>query len=165
MSTIEINPSTFVGLPVRRSPEVEEALHNGQPVVALESNVVSHGLPRPLNLESARIVEEAVRHGGAVPATTAIIAGQCVVGLSADELEQLATTDGVRKASSRGLAACLASGEVGATTIAATMVIAHVAGIRTVASAGLGGVHRDAEKTFDISADLVQLTRSQVMLV
>lgn len=165
MATLEINPSLFAGLPVRLSPEVAEALHSGQPVVALESNVISHGLPRPLNLDAARDVEDAVRQNGAVPATSAVIAGQCVIGLSSDELEQIGTAEGVRKASSRGLGACLASGGVGATTIAATMVLAHAAGIRTVASAGLGGVHRDVDQSFDISSDLVQLTRSKVMLV
>ena len=152
-------------LPLRFAPEVEDALHSGRPVVALESNVISHGLPRPLNLESAREVEQAVRAGTAVPATTAVIDGEIVVGLSSAELELIGTTEGVRKASSRGLAACLASGGLGATTIAATMVIAEAAGIPTVASAGMGGVHRDVAESMDISSDLVQLTRSKVMLV
>lgn len=165
MSHLPLRGAHLDGLPLRFSSEVADALHSGHPVVALESNVISHGLPRPLNLESAHAVENAVRHGGAVPATTAVISGECVVGLSTSELDQMGTAEAISKASSRGLAACLASGRTGATTIAATMVLAHAAGIRTVASAGLGGVHRDVNQSFDISSDLVQLTRSQAMVV
>lgn len=165
MPFLDRTPHGHPGPPMRFSPEVDDALHSGRPVVALESNVISHGLPRPLNIDSAWEVEDAVRRGGAVPATTAVIDGEVVVGLSDIEIEIMSTAEGISKTSSRSLAACLAAGKTGATTIAATMVIAEAAGIATVASAGLGGVHRDVAQTLDISADLGQLSQSRVMLV
>lgn len=165
MTTSNYQDPALIAWPVRLSAEVTDALHEGHPVIGLESNVISHGLPRPLNLDSARDVEAAVRRHGVVPATTAIIDGEVVVGLSPAELERMAVGAGIRKASSQNLAVCLASGQPAATTIAATMAIAHWTGIQMVASAGLGGVHRNVTETMDISADLVQLTRAKVMLV
>jgi pseudouridylate synthase len=149
----------------RWSPEVAEARAAGRAVVALESNVLAHGLPRPLNLDTAVEVEQAIRAHGQVPATVAIIAGQVVVGLSHSELEQVATASGVAKLSTRDIGACLARNQTGATTIAATMCLAHAAGLPIVASAGLGGVHRGVAQTMDISPDLMQLAHSQVIAV
>lgn len=165
MSLFARTPPGKHHLPVRCSPEIEDALHSGRPVVALESNVISHGLPQPQNLESAHAVEKAVRIGGAIPATTAVIGGEVVIGLSESELELMSATDRAKKVSNRSLAECLVSGDIGATTIAATIAIADTVGIPTVASAGLGGVHRDVAQTLDISADLGQLVRSRVMVV
>jgi pseudouridylate synthase len=149
----------------RWSPEVAEARAAGRPVVALESNVLAHGLPRPLNLDTALRVEQSVRAHGQVPATVAILAGEVVVGLSRTELEQVATANDVAKLSTRDIGACLASNGTGATTIAATMCLAHAAGIPIVASAGLGGVHRGVAETMDVSADLTQLAHSQIIVV
>lgn len=150
---------------VRMNAEVEEARAEGKPVVVLESNVICNGLPKPLNLDSARQVEAMVRSMGAVPATTAVIAGQFVVGLTSAELESLAKSDDVVKVTSRDLALVQYSGGIGGTSISATMLIAEYAGFDIVASAGLGGVHRGAENTWDVSSDLIQLTRSSVLMV
>jgi pseudouridine-5'-phosphate glycosidase len=146
-------------------PEVAEALRAGRPVVALESTLIAHGLPRPLNLETARRAEAAVRREGAVPATVAVLRGVPTVGLSDAEIQQLAGGDGVLKASSRDLATAVAQRRTAATTVAATMGLAHRAGIRVFATGGIGGVHRGATETWDVSADLTELTRTPVAVV
>jgi pseudouridine-5'-phosphate glycosidase len=141
-------------------------LHEGRPVVALESTIISHGMPYPRNVEVARAVEAEVRRGGAVPATCAVIHGVPTVGLSDDALELLARGGhAVAKASRRDLGAVMAGGGHGATTVAATMILAHRAGIATFATGGIGGVHRGAETSMDISADLLELARTPVTVV
>jgi pseudouridylate synthase len=150
---------------LRVSDEVQAALAAGRPVVALESTLISHGLPRPRNLEVARRLEAVVRDGGAVPATVGIVSGRPIVGLSAEELAILATADGVRKCSRRDIALAVARREHGATTVAGTLALMGLAGIRVLATGGIGGVHRGAEQTFDISADLVELARSRAIVV
>jgi pseudouridine-5'-phosphate glycosidase len=149
-----------------RSPEVAEALAAGRPVVALESTIVSHGMPWPQNLDTARRVEAAVRAEGAVPATVAVIGGRLKAGLGDGELEGLARGGReVPKASRRDIPFLLAAGQTGATTVAATMVVAAAAGIRVFATGGIGGVHRGAARSFDISADLQELARTPVAVV
>lgn len=145
--------------------EVREALANNQPVVALESTIITHGMPWPQNLETARLVEETVRSGGAVPATIAVIDGVLYAGLTAEQLEALAKAQGVAKLSRADIAACMAQGRTGATTVAATMIGAHLAGIDVFATGGIGGVHKGAEDSFDISADLHELARTPVTVV
>jgi pseudouridylate synthase len=145
--------------------EVRDALDAGRPVVALESTLIAHGLPWPTNLETANAAERAVREAGAVPATIAVWNGSPTVGLSVNQLTELAQMSGVLKASRRDLAAAVAGEFTAATTVAATMFLAHQAGIRVFATGGVGGVHRDAEKTFDVSADLVELARTPVLVV
>lgn len=149
------------------TPEVQQALDAGRPVVALESTIITHGMPWPKNMEMARDVERTLREGGAVPATIAILDGRIHVGLTDAEMEKLAQTpsDQVMKLSRADLAACLAMGRTGATTVAATMICAHLAGIRVFATGGIGGVHRGAETSFDISADLHELGRTPVTVV
>jgi pseudouridine-5'-phosphate glycosidase len=146
-------------------PEIADALAAGRPVVALESTVISHGLPRPQNLETARKMDAAVRDEGAVPATIGLLEGRLIVGLSRAEIELLAGAERVAKVSRRDLAAVLNSRQPGATTVAATMIIAAQAGIRVFATGGIGGVHRGAQNTFDISADLPELARTPVAVV
>jgi pseudouridine-5'-phosphate glycosidase len=143
--------------------EVRSALAANQPVVALESTVIAHGLPRPQNLATAQRLEQIVREGGAVPATIAILEGRLCVGLDADQLHQMATTDGVRKVSTRDLAVAVAKKWDGATTVATTMWIAHRAGIRIFATGGIGGVHRGPLP--DVSADLPELARTPMVVV
>jgi pseudouridine-5'-phosphate glycosidase len=150
---------------VRVDPEVQAALDAGRPVVALESTIIAHGLPRPDNLRVAREIEAAVRAGGAVPATIALLAGEVRVGLDDAALSALALTDGVVKCGVRDLAPALARGVAGATTVAATSHIAERAGIRLFATGGLGGVHRGYADTFDESADLGTLARVGVCVV
>ncbi|MGN9809761.1 pseudouridine-5'-phosphate glycosidase [Micromonospora sp. BQ11] len=150
---------------IRYGAEVAEALRAGGPVVALESTIVSHGLPRPDNLHVARQIEQAVRDAGAVPATIGMVAGHLVVGLDDAELTRLATVDGVAKLSVRDLALAAATGADGATTVAATSAVAAAAGIGVFATGGLGGVHREAAQTFDESADLVTLARTPIAVV
>lgn len=145
--------------------EVADALHDGRPVVALESTIVSHGLPRPANLRVAREIEQAVRDAGAVPATIGMIGGELVVGLDDAQLTRLATVDGVTKLSVRDLAVAAATGADGATTVAATSAVAAAAGIGVFATGGLGGVHREAAHTFDESADLITLARTPIAVV
>jgi pseudouridine-5'-phosphate glycosidase len=145
--------------------DVAAALHAGRPVVALESTVIAHGLPRPQNLETARAMEAAVREEGAVAATIAILNGQLVAGLSSEQLATFAATDGIAKVSRADLASVVAARQTGATTVAATMLIAARAGIRTFATGGIGGVHRGAELSFDISADLPEIARTPVAIV
>ena len=147
------------------TPEIENALKEGKPVVALESTILSHGMPYPENVEFAHKVEEIVRGEGAVPATTAIIGGKLKVGLSSDELEIMCKADGVGKVSRRDVAVYLATGKTGATTVATTMMIAAMAGIKVFATGGIGGVHRGAQETFDISADLQELAKTPVGVV
>jgi pseudouridine-5'-phosphate glycosidase len=150
---------------VRVDPEVQAALDAGRPVVALESTIIAHGLPRPDNLRVAREIEAAVRAGGAVPATIALLDGAIRVGLDDAALSALALTDGVVKCGVRDLAPALARGVAGATTVAATSHIAELAGIRLFATGGLGGVHRGYADTFDESADLGTLARVGVCVV
>jgi len=147
------------------SPEVREALAGGRPVVALESTIVTHGMPHPQNLETARAVEDIVRAEGAVPATIALVDGRIRIGLDAAELERLAAADGVAKASRRDLAALLARKAAAGTTVAATIIAAARARIPIFATGGIGGVHRGASETWDVSADLVELSRTPVAVV
>jgi len=150
---------------MRVEPEVEAALADGRPVVALESTIIAHGLPRPDNLRVAREIEATVREHGAVPATIAVIAGELHVGLDAASLAELALADGFVKCGVRDLAPALARGLHGGTTVAATAHLAERAGIRVFATGGLGGVHRGARETFDESADLGTLARVGVCVV
>ncbi len=150
---------------LRILPEVRRALTDGRPVVALESTIITHGMPAPRNLETARAVEAAVRDGGAVPATIALLDGRIAVGLDAEDLERLAAEKDVAKVSRADLPAVLAAGGAGATTVAATMICADLAGIRVFATGGIGGVHRGAEQSFDVSADLQELGRTPVAVV
>ncbi len=148
------------------SPEVAEALKNHKPVVALESTIISHGMPYPQNVETALKVEEIIRSDGATPATIAILGGRLKAGLSKEEIEYLGKKGlNVTKASRRDLAVLTARGEDGATTVTTTMMIAHMAGIQVFATGGIGGVHRGAETTMDISADLEELASTPVMVV
>ncbi len=146
-------------------PEVADALASGRPVVALESTIISHGLPRPDNLRVAREIEQAVRRGGAVPATVALVEGRPHVGLDDAALEHVASSDDVVKVSTRDLAVVAARGGSGATTVAATSHLAALAGIRVFATGGLGGVHRDARATWDESADLQALATTDITVV
>ena len=148
------------------SPEVAEAVAAGKPVVALESTIISHGMPYPQNVETALKVESIIRENGAVPATIAILGGRLKAGLTPEEIEYLGKKGHeVTKASRRDLAVLCARGEDGATTVTTTMMIAYMAGIRIFATGGIGGVHRGAETTMDISADLEELAQTPVMVV
>ena len=148
------------------APEVAQALAEGRPVVALESTIISHGMPYPQNVETALAVEKIVRENGAVPATIAIIGGRLKAGLSAEEIEYFGNKGmAIAKASRRDLPVLVAKGEDGACTVATTMMIAHMAGISVFATGGIGGVHRGAETTMDISADLEELAQTPVMVV
>src|SRR5688500_16824226 len=148
---------------IQVSEEVRGALEEGRAVVALESTVISHGLPRPQNLETARRLEQAVREGGAVPATVAVLGGRLRVGLDAAQLARLAEADGVRKVSRRDLPLAVARGEDGATTVAGTLWIASRAGVKVFATGGIGGVHRGTLP--DVSADLPELARTPMTVV
>lgn len=148
------------------SPEVAKALEEGKPVVALESTIISHGMPYPQNVETALRVEQTIRDKGAVPATIAIIGGKMKAGCTKEEIEYLGKKgQAVIKASRRDLPVLLARGEDGATTVTTTMIIASLAGIKVFATGGIGGVHRGAQQTFDISADLEELAQTQVMVI
>lgn len=148
------------------NPEVAAAVAAGKPVVALESTIISHGMPYPQNVETALAVEKIVRENGAVPATIAVLGGRLKAGLTPEEIEYLGKTGtGVAKASRRDLAVLCARGMDGATTVTTTMIIAYMAGIRIFATGGIGGVHRGAETTMDISADLEELAHTPVMVV
>ncbi len=147
------------------SPEVAAARAAGTPVVALESTIISHGMPYPQNVAMANEVEQIIRDAGAVPATIAIIGGQICIGLSSDQLELLATSPDVMKVSRRDLPFVLSQKRLGATTVAATMICARLAGIEVFVTGGLGGVHRGAETSFDISADLQELAQTDVAVV
>lgn len=146
-------------------PEVKDALNEGRPVVALESTIISHGMPYPDNIAMAKKVEGIVRECGAVPATIAVIDGRLKAGLEDNELELLASSDNIRKTSRRDLAYIVSKGLSGATTVASTMIIAQMAGIKVFVTGGIGGVHRGAESTFDISADLQELAKTSVAVV
>ncbi len=147
------------------SEEVLAARAAGKPVVALESTIISHGMPYPQNVQTAREVEQIIRDGGAVPATIAIIDGKICVGLSDAQLEQLGNTEGVLKVSRRDLPYVLSQKKLGATTVAATMICAELADIRVFVTGGIGGVHRGAQTSFDISADLQELAHTSVAVV
>ena len=147
------------------SPEIEKALAEGKPIVALESTILSHGMPFPENVEFSHKVEEIVRGEGAIPATTAIIGGKLKVGLTADELDLMCRAENVGKVSRRDVPVYLATGKTGATTVATTMMLAEMAGIKVFATGGIGGVHRGAELTFDISADLQELASTKVAVI
>jgi pseudouridine-5'-phosphate glycosidase len=152
-------------VPLSLSPDVAAALAGGAPVVALESTIITHGMPWPQNLKTAQAVEAAVRAEGAVPATIAVIAGRLHVGLTGAELKQLAQARSVAKLSRADLAVCLATGGTGSTTVAATMIAARIAGIGVFATGGIGGVHQGVEATMDISADLQELAQTPVTVV
>ncbi len=148
------------------NPEVAQAVKDGRPVVALESTIISHGMPYPQNVETALNVEKIIRENGAVPATIAIIGGRLKAGLTPQEIEYFGKKGtAIAKASRRDLAALCARGEDGATTVTTTMIIAHMAGIKIFATGGIGGVHRGAETTMDISADLEELASTPVMVI
>jgi pseudouridine-5'-phosphate glycosidase len=150
---------------LRLAPEVTAALAAGRPVVALESTVIAHGLPYPTNVEVALGMERAIREAGAVPGIVAVLEGRISIGLRPDEVERLGTERGVRKASRRDLAPALASRATAATTVAGTLACATLAGIRFFATGGIGGVHRGAEQTMDVSADLLELERDPIVTV
>lgn len=147
------------------SKEVQEGLEKGLPIVALESTIISHGMPYPQNVETAREVEQILRDAGCVPATIALIDGQIKIGLSDEELEMFGQAKDVAKASRRDMAYLLATKKIGATTVAATMIAAELAGIELFVTGGIGGVHRGAETTMDISADLEELSKTKVGVV
>lgn len=150
---------------IQYSPEVAEARAEGCPLVALESTIITHGMPFPQNVETARRVEAEIRAHGAVPATIAVLEGRLHVGLTDDQLDRLGQARDVAKLSRADFAACLARGGDGATTVAATMIAARLAGIEVFATGGIGGVHRGAEDSFDISADLHELAKTPVTVV
>lgn len=150
---------------VEYSDEVKKAMEEGKPVVALESTIISHGMPYPQNIETAKACEEIIRENGAVPATTAIIGGKIKIGLSDDELEFMATSKDIIKASRRDFAYIVSRGLNGATTVASTIIASRLAGIKIFVTGGLGGVHRHAEVTFDISRDLEELAANDIMIV
>jgi pseudouridine-5'-phosphate glycosidase len=152
-------------LPIRLADEVRDALDRGAPLVALESTIISHGMPYPQNVETARAVEAIVRDAGAVPATIAVLGGVPTVGLDDDALERLGRGADVMKVSVRELPYVVATRSDGATTVSATMRLAALAGVRVFATGGTGGVHRGAEQTFDVSADLTELARTDVAVV
>lgn len=147
------------------SEEVKAAISHNLPVVALESTIISHGMPYPKNVETALKVEQIIRDQGAIPATIAILNGRLKVGLSHDEIEMLGKADDVVKASRRDIPFIIAKGLNGATTVASTMILADLAGIRVFATGGIGGVHRGAETSFDISADLIELAQTNVAVI
>lgn len=147
------------------SEEVQEAMDSGKPVVALESTIISHGMPYPQNLETALEVERLVRENGAVPATTAIIDGKIRVGLSREEVEFLATSKDIIKASRRDMAYIVANGLHGATTVATSIITANLVGIKLLVTGGIGGVHRGGETSFDISRDLQELANTDIVVV
>ena len=155
----------MITLPLKFTPEVTAALSARRPVVALESTIITHGMPYPQNVETARLVEDEVRKHGATPATIAVMGGFIHIGLTEAELTALGQAQNVMKLSRADLAACLATGQTGATTVAATMICAHLAGISVFATGGIGGVHRGADQTFDISADLLELAQTPVTVV
>lgn len=146
-------------------PEVEKALEEGTPVVALESTIISHGMPYPKNVETALAVEDVIRKNGAIPATIAIIGGRIKIGLTADEIEYMAKADNVLKVSRRDFPLVISQKLDGATTVAGTMIAANMAGIKVFVTGGIGGVHRGAGESFDISADLEELKMTDVTVV
>ncbi|MCF2870633.1 pseudouridine-5'-phosphate glycosidase [Octadecabacter sp. G9-8] len=147
------------------APDVQAAKDAGRAIVALESTIITHGMPYPQNVETARLVEQDIRDGGATPATIAVINGALHIGLTDPQLDALGQAKNVAKLSRADIAACIATGGTGATTVAATMIAAHLAGIHVFATGGIGGVHKGAETTFDISADLHELAQTPVTVV
>ncbi len=162
-STIRISAMSLPVLTI--SPEVQTALSSNQGIVALESTIITHGMPYPQNRDTAMGVEQAVRDSGAIPATIAILDGQIMVGLDEEQLETLARSSNAMKLSRADLAMALARKAMGSTTVAATMIIAHLAGIKVFATGGIGGVHQGAELSFDVSADLQELSRTPVSVI
>ncbi|MFY0619249.1 pseudouridine-5'-phosphate glycosidase [Shimia sp.] len=156
---------SLTALPLELSSEISEAKKNGTPIVALESTIITHGMPYPQNLEVARQVENDIREKGAVPATMAVLNGTLHAGLNDTQLEELAQARDVAKVSRADIAVIMAQGRTGATTVAATMIAAHLAGIAVFATGGIGGVHKGAEDSFDISADLTELGHTPVTVV
>jgi pseudouridine-5'-phosphate glycosidase len=152
-------------IPMEFSPEVQAAREAGRPLVALESTIITHGMPWPRNVETARAVQAEVRATGAIPATMAVIDGALRIGLTDTQLDTLGRAKGVQKLSRADLAVCLAAGGTGATTVAATMICARLAGIEVFATGGIGGVHRGAQLSFDVSADLQELAQTPVTVV
>ena len=152
-------------IPLHLSPEVQAAQTAGRAIVALESTIITHGMPYPQNVETALLVEATIRENNAVPATIAVLDGTMHIGLTQAQLETLGQATGVAKLSRADMAACLATGGTGATTVAATMIAANLAGIQVFATGGIGGVHKGAESTFDISADLNELAQTAVTVV
>lgn len=150
---------------LRVSKEVKHALENNLPVVALESTIISHGMPYPKNVETALLVEKTIRDNGAIPATIGIIEGECIVGLSAEEIELFGKRKGIAKVSRRDLPIITSKNMWGATTVATTMIIAALAGVKIFVTGGIGGVHRGVEDTMDISADLQELARTNVCVI
>ena len=150
---------------VRVNDHIKEALEKGQPVVALESTIISHGMPYPQNVKTALQVEEIIRNEGAIPATIGIIDGECVVGMTPEEIEEFGKRKGIAKVSRRDLPVIVAKKLWGATTVATTMIIASYAGIKVFVTGGIGGVHREAQQTFDISADLDEFAKTNVCVV
>ena len=147
------------------NPEVKNALENNLPVVALESTIISHGMPYPKNVETALLVEKVIRDNGAIPATIGIIDGEPIIGMTPNEIEEFGKRGGIRKVSRRDLPIVYANKLWGATTVAATMILAYQAGIEIFVTGGVGGAHRGAEKTFDISADLEELAKTNVTVI
>ncbi|WP_134682899.1 pseudouridine-5'-phosphate glycosidase [Brevibacillus migulae] len=145
--------------------EVREALEKNLPIVALETTIISHGMPYPQNIEMAKEVEQIIRDNGAVPATIGLMDGKIKIGLTDEELERFATDQSVEKVSRRDFPYILATGKIGATTVAATMIAAEMAGIKVFATGGIGGVHREGEVTWDVSADLTELAQTSVAVV
>ncbi|MEM9788661.1 MAG: pseudouridine-5'-phosphate glycosidase [Pseudomonadota bacterium] len=152
-------------IPITYSGEVATARAKDAPLVALESTIITHGMPFPKNVETARLVEDNIRAAGATPATIAVLDGSLHIGLETDQLDALGQAQNVAKLSRADMAACIAMGGTGATTVAATMIAAHLAGIHVFATGGIGGVHRGAESSFDISADLQELAQTPVTVV
>lgn len=150
---------------IKLSREVAEAIQTNKPIVALESTIISHGMPYPQNVEMANTVEQIIRDHGAVPATIAIMHGELKVGLEAEDLELLATAEDVAKVSRRDMSEVIASKKLGATTVATTMIIAHMAGIKVFVTGGIGGVHRGFEEHMDVSADLIELGMTPITVV
>jgi len=146
-------------------PEIKQALDDGAPVVALESTIITHGMPSPQNIETALAVEQMVRDNGALPATICVMDGQICIGLTPDDLTRLAESENVLKLSRADIAYALATNKTGSTTVAATMIAAERAGISVFATGGIGGVHRGANESFDISADLTELANTSVIVV
>jgi pseudouridine-5'-phosphate glycosidase len=150
---------------VELHPEVADAINEGRPVVALESTIISHGMPYPQNVQTARAVEQILRDGGAIPATIAVLDGKIRVGLDDEALERMGHGETIAKLSRRDLPIAIATKQPGATTVSATMIGARLAGIRIFVTGGIGGVHRGAETSFDVSADLTELSRTEVAVI
>lgn len=150
---------------IKIADKIAEAIRNHRPIVALESTIISHGMPYPQNVETALAVEEVIRANGAIPATIGIIDGVPIIGMTPEEISQFGQKKGIEKVSRRDLAEVMANGKWGATTVAATMILAAKAGIEFFVTGGIGGVHRGASTTFDVSADLQELAKTNVTVI